>query len=187
MAYTTIPVLSVERAQFGRSKSDSSKDISIKKKQLLFIHLFILLYIHRYEDICPSTHNMDVPHVKREDYQLTDISTDGYLTLMSDNAELREDLKVPDGELGQQLKTEYDNGKELLVCISINRIFSKKFPPFDRLHIISNLFYFFLSKKPIFSAPYSNRVERNVLLLLKQTLLLTNKTEPSISSLVPPQ
>lgn len=99
----------------------------------------------KYEDICPSTHNMDVPHVKREDYQvkclwiprlfkahlsnivlyelnvsflylqLTDISDDGYLCLMSDNGDLREDLKIPDGELGTQLRSEYDAGKELLV------------------------------------------------------------------------
>lgn len=34
---------------------------------------------------------------------------------MSDNGDLREDLKIPDGEIGQQLKTEYDAGKELLV------------------------------------------------------------------------
>lgn len=60
---------------------------------------------------------MDVPHVKREDYQLTDISDDGYLTLMSDNGDLREDLKLPDGELGTQLRAEFDNGKELLVSI----------------------------------------------------------------------
>lgn len=80
------------------------------------------MYNFRYEDICPSTHNMDVPHVKREDYQLTDISDDGYLTLMSDNGDLREDLKLPDGELGVQLRAEFDNGKELLV--SIFRIFS---------------------------------------------------------------
>lgn len=71
----------------------------------------------RYEDICPSTHNMDVPHVKREDYQLTDISDDGYLTLMGDNGDLREDLKLPDGELGGQLRAEFDNGKELLVSV----------------------------------------------------------------------
>lgn len=58
---------------------------------------------------------MDVPHVKREDYQLTDISDDGYLTLMADNGDLREDLKIPDGDLGTQLRADFDSGKELLV------------------------------------------------------------------------
>lgn len=71
----------------------------------------------KYEDICPSTHNMDVPHVKREDYQLTDISDDGYLSLMSDNGDLREDLKIPDGEVGIQLRAEYDAGKDILCTV----------------------------------------------------------------------
>lgn len=62
---------------------------------------------------------MDVPHVKREDYQLTDISDDGYLSLMTDGGDIREDLKVPDGDLGNQLRSEFDAGKELLVCIII--------------------------------------------------------------------
>lgn len=69
------------------------------------------------EDICPSTHNMDVPFVKREDYQLMDISDDGFLTLMGDQGELREDLKLPEGELGGQLKNEYDNGREILCTV----------------------------------------------------------------------
>jgi len=69
------------------------------------------------EDICPSTHNMDVPFVKREDYQLMDISDDGFLTLMGDGGELREDLKLPEGELGGQLKNEYDGGREILCTV----------------------------------------------------------------------
>jgi len=69
------------------------------------------------EDICPSTHNMDVPFVKREDYQLMDISDDGFLTLMGDQGDLREDLKLPEGELGGQLKNEYDNGREILCTV----------------------------------------------------------------------
>lgn len=60
---------------------------------------------------------MDVPHVKREDYQLTDISDDGFLSLMSDNGDLREDLRVPDGEVGVQLRSEYDNGKDILCTV----------------------------------------------------------------------
>lgn len=58
--------------------------------------------------------------------QLTDISDDGYLCLMSDNGDLREDLKIPEGEIGGQLKNEYDAGKELLVSLkfSINLIFN---------------------------------------------------------------
>lgn len=61
---------------------------------------------------------MDVPHVKREDYQLTDID-DGFLVLMSDDGDLREDLKIPDGELGVQLRADHEMGKDLLVSIEI--------------------------------------------------------------------
>ena len=42
---------------------------------------------------------------------------EGYLTLMSDNGDLREDLKCPDGDIGNQIKTDFENGRELLVCI----------------------------------------------------------------------
>lgn len=49
--------------------------------------------------------------------QLTDISDDGYLCLMADNGDLREDLKVPEADLGAQLRTDYDAGKDILVNI----------------------------------------------------------------------
>ncbi|XP_026466272.1 eukaryotic translation initiation factor 5A-like [Ctenocephalides felis] len=70
----------------------------------------------KYEDICPSTHNMDVPRVTRLDYQLTDID-EGYLSLMADNGDLREDLKVPEGELGQCIRSDFEAGKELLCTV----------------------------------------------------------------------
>ncbi|XP_076451555.1 eukaryotic translation initiation factor 5A-1-like [Babylonia areolata] len=51
----------------------------------------------KYEDICPSTHNMSCPVVTRSEYQA--VSVDGeYLSLMDDNGGMREDLKVPTPE-----------------------------------------------------------------------------------------
>jgi len=48
------------------------------------------------EDICPSTHNMQVPNVTRKEWEVIDLSEDGYFSLMSDDGEMRQDLKVTD-------------------------------------------------------------------------------------------
>lgn len=50
----------------------------------------------KYEDICPSTHNMQVPNVTRKDYQVLSIDEEGYFCLMDDNGETIEDLKRED-------------------------------------------------------------------------------------------
>jgi translation initiation factor 5A len=39
----------------------------------------------KYEDCCPSSHNMNVPNVTRTEYQLLDILEDGYLSLLDEN------------------------------------------------------------------------------------------------------
>lgn len=56
------------------------------------------------EDMSPSTHNMSVPVVKRKDYQVIDIDSDGFLSLMNDDGTTKDDLKVPDGEVGDEIR-----------------------------------------------------------------------------------
>ncbi|KAL7785974.1 translation initiation factor eIF-5A [Trichoderma ceciliae] len=57
----------------------------------------------KYEDLSPSTHNMDVPNVTRREYQLLDISDDGFLSLMNDDGDTKDDVRMPDGEVGEKI------------------------------------------------------------------------------------
>jgi len=66
------------------------------------------------EDICPSTHNMEVPNVKRQDFQLVGLDGD-FLSLMNDSGDLREDLKCPDDEIGKEIRDAIDSERDILV------------------------------------------------------------------------
>ncbi|KAK9385207.1 translation protein SH3-like domain-containing protein [Lipomyces mesembrius] len=68
------------------------------------------------EDLSPSTHNMEVPNVTRTEFQLINID-DGFLSLMTSDGATKDDVKVPDGDLGSKLESEFDDGKELIVTI----------------------------------------------------------------------
>ncbi|KAK4684723.1 translation initiation factor 5A, partial [Tremellales sp. Uapishka_1] len=68
------------------------------------------------EDISPSTHNMDVPNVRREEYMLVNIE-DGFLNLMDGDGNPKDDVKVPETDLGKDIETAFENGKELMVTI----------------------------------------------------------------------
>lgn len=70
----------------------------------------------KYEDMSPSTHNMDVPVVVRNELTLLNID-DGFLSVMLPNGDTKDDVKVPEGELGEQIMAAFDDGKELLVTL----------------------------------------------------------------------
>jgi len=71
----------------------------------------------KYEDLCPSTHNMDVPEVVRTDFQVMDISDDGFVSLLTNEGTSKDDLKLPTGEIGDQIKDGFGEGKDLIVSV----------------------------------------------------------------------
>ena len=70
------------------------------------------------EDMIPSTHGTTVPIVSKVEYTLIDISEDGYVTLMNEKGETREDLQLPTypENYAEELKEEFKN-KQLIVTV----------------------------------------------------------------------
>merc|ERR1712110_1349748 len=69
------------------------------------------------EDMCPSSHNCDVPNINRSDYQLLNISEDYFVSLMDSNGNTKDDLALPKGtdeldKLTADIKTAFDEGKD---------------------------------------------------------------------------
>ena len=74
------------------------------------------------EDLQPSSHNCDVPHVSRTEYTLIDISDDDFVSLMTESGDTKDDLTLPKGtdeleKLAAQIRQDFDDGKELLVSV----------------------------------------------------------------------
>lgn len=91
----------------------------------------------KYEEISPSTATMEVPVIKRRDYQLMAINEDGFCSLLDlDTCEERSDIKIPEGELGQQIRDifEKDEGGlmvQVVKAMSEEMILSFKNMPKD--------------------------------------------------------
>ena len=69
----------------------------------------------KYEDLCPSTHNMYVPIVNRQEAQLIDID-DGFLNLLVGD-KTKDDVRLPEGELGEKLQADFEADKNLMVTL----------------------------------------------------------------------
>ena len=60
---------------------------------------------------------MECPTVKRTEYQLIDMDDEGFVTLMDDNGETRDDLQATDPEVAKQIREKVDAGEDALVCV----------------------------------------------------------------------
>jgi translation initiation factor 5A len=72
---------------------------------------------NKYEEIHPTSHNIDVPNLTREDWTLVDIARDGFASLMNDSGETKEDIKIPDDEEGEKIRQLFENGATVSVTI----------------------------------------------------------------------
>ncbi|KAF8817782.1 putative translation initiation factor eIF-5A [Cardiosporidium cionae] len=77
----------------------------------------------KYEDICPTSHNVEVPVVKRVELQLIDITSDGFCTLLLENGETKNDLELPkdsegnNDEVAKGIMQLFEAGKSVLVTV----------------------------------------------------------------------
>ena len=73
----------------------------------------------KYEDIVPSTHTTSVPNVSRAEYSLLDISDDGFLSLMDEAGETKEDLKLPGipENFDNEIREKFESGLSLQVTV----------------------------------------------------------------------
>lgn len=74
----------------------------------------------KYEDICPSTHSVNVPNVNRVELQVIDVDEEGFLSIMDDKGEVTE-IKCPEKYSSEDckamLKAADDKGDENLMAV----------------------------------------------------------------------
>jgi len=72
----------------------------------------------KYEDMSPSTHNMEVPNVNRKEYTLIDVTEEGFLSLMDEGGEVRDDLHCNhNAELMAEISKKFDAGDEMMITV----------------------------------------------------------------------
>ncbi|KAL4462894.1 hypothetical protein ABPG72_019037 [Tetrahymena utriculariae] len=73
----------------------------------------------KYKDVTRPQFNVEIPYVQYTQYQLIDISDDNYLTVLLENGQTKEDVKLPDDQpqLIKNLKANLKNQKDILVTI----------------------------------------------------------------------
>jgi len=70
----------------------------------------------KYEDLCPTSHNMDIPFVKRTEYQLLNADKDsGEVSLLLEDGGTKDDLNLPCfGTVGEPTEEDTKCQKDIL-------------------------------------------------------------------------
>ncbi|KAB8252518.1 eukaryotic elongation factor 5A hypusine, DNA-binding OB fold-domain-containing protein [Aspergillus flavus] len=67
-------------------------------------------------DDIESTQSVEIPYVYRNEYLLVNID-EGFLNLANQDGTMKDDVKVPDGGLGQQIEQDFEAGTDLLIAV----------------------------------------------------------------------
>jgi translation initiation factor 5A len=76
----------------------------------------------KYEDIIPATHTAHIPVVVRKDFDLLDITDDGFLSLMDEEGNTRDDVKLPEHPEGyaRDLKLAFEASQASSKALSVS-------------------------------------------------------------------
>ncbi|PNW86833.1 hypothetical protein CHLRE_02g097400v5 [Chlamydomonas reinhardtii] len=76
----------------------------------------------KYEEMTPSSHNVDVPNISRKEYTVIDITDEGIVSMMDESGNTRDDMFLPTGtdesdKLAEIMKEHWANDKEMAVTV----------------------------------------------------------------------
>ena len=73
-----------------------------------------------YEETHPTSHSVGVPDVQHTQYQLLNITDDGFVSLMSANGNLRDDMMVPEGDVRDEIVKLFRTEKKDTVVVVLS-------------------------------------------------------------------
>lgn len=96
-AFMSIKYNDIQRVETMRRKAEMDRSFHwacntvVRLGHVIVVDLYTQVHMvgidiftgKKYEDICPSTHNMDVPNIKRMDYQVCSITAIQFIPLYS--------------------------------------------------------------------------------------------------------
>jgi hypothetical protein len=80
------------------------------------------LFNEKRYDVIVSGHTLPVPDIAHLEYVLTDISKDGFCSLLSDKNEVREDLKLP-GDVAETVREAFASAVDRNIYVNVIKVY----------------------------------------------------------------